>query len=793
MLQQNRNAISPECSFYYAFCSICGTNGANINITVVSKPLEPVRLIIQKSMNMRCCFDHQFIFMRSIHLYLLFLFFVQNASAQLVPPTENNLRIRSAKTAVQIDGIFNEESWNSAAETDSLYNKWPKDIGKAIYQTRVKMMYDKNYLYIAVKAYTQKAPVIQTLKRDGLNYWLGDGVMLLLDPMDQRAQALAFAVNAGGAQLDGIMQPGIGINFDWDGKWVSAVKQYDDHYAAEIAIPFQTLRFKKGVTKWGLNIIRNDMSTNTFSTWTNVPVAFGGIDMGYLGSLHFEEGELNPRSNNVIIPYTTLKRSKDFKNNKSSEFKLNAGADAKIALNSSLNLDLTINPDFSQADVDRQVTNFDRFSLFFPERRNFFLENSDLFANFGTPAVRPFFSRRIGIDASGNQLPIIAGARLTGNLNPNLRIGLLNMQTNKNNETPATNYTVAAVERKFWQRSNVRFLFTNRHTQTSTDKNATASEYNRVAGGEFNYISANSNYNASIKYFNSFDPKKEKQNDFLNLQLMRIKKHWWLSAGLEKVGKNFIADAGFIPRLNNYDAKNDTTIRLGYTHLGAYVQYRRFPNNGKVNMRILEYWPNVYLNTNGSLNEMTHQLSFITLFADRREFDIRIKNTTIDLPFETKLFSEAGNMGIKRYNFSSLIMKYYSNVRKPFYYTIATDAGGFYNGQRVTLSGSINYRKQHWGNIGMEFSHSFIELNQKKLQVSLLSPTIEIAFKPTLFWTTFMQYNTQANNFNINSRFQWRFKPMSDLFIVYTDNYTTENFMKKNRGLILKLNYWLNL
>lgn len=722
-----------------------------------------------------------------------------NATAQThVPALNNKAVIHKTGGEIIIDGIIREDAWNTATAFDSLFNKWPQDQGKAKYQTEVKMTYDDDNLYISFKAWVQKSPVIQTLKRDGTNYWMGDGVMILIDAFNQRSQALSFALNAGGAQSDGIMQPNIGIAWDWDGKWYSAVKQYEHYYTGEMAIPFQTLRFKKGEKDWGINIIRNDMSINNFSTWTNVPVAFPGADLGYLGSLHFADELQPPEANRVIIPYTTAALKKNYADNEALKFSPGIGADAKLALSSSLNLDLTANPDFSQTDVDRQVINTDRFSLFFPERRNFFLENSDLFANFGTEKVRPFFSRKIGIDEDGNQLPIIAGARLTGSITNGLRIGLLNMQTGSYNEQLPQNYTVASVEKRILKRSNIKALFTNRQTTGTSEKikseTDATSAYNRVGGGEFNYVSGDSKYAGSVKYFHSFNPGATDETGYFNTGGEFSSTNWWITTNLSSVGKNFITDAGFVPRLYNYDAASDTTIRLGFTGWNSFIQYNIFPKkNKKVNMYMFNIIPSVFWNKDGSLNEANVQMNYRVLYADRKFLGLNFQTTFINLPFETELFEKTGNLLPGHYTFPSGRIDFSSDLRKPFSWEISTEAGSFYNGHKFSFTGGANRRIQPWGNFGVSITQTFAELNNINASVTLISPKIELAFKSNLFWTTFLQYNTQADNFNINSRFQWRFKPMSDLFIVYTDNYTTDGLMIKNRSLVLKINYWLNL
>lgn len=208
---------------------------------------------------------------------------------------------------------------------------------------------------------------------------------------------------------------------------------------------------------------------------------------------------------------------------------------------------------------------------------------------------------------------------------------------------------------------------------------------------------------------------------------------------------------------------------------------------------MLNIMPSVFWNRDGSLNEANVQFNYRALFADRRFLQLSFQTTSINLPFETELFKNTGNLLPGYYSYQSAKVYFSSDIRKPLSWELTAEAGSFYNGSKYSFTGGVYKRIQPWGNFGINLTQTFAELNSNKASVTLISPKIEFAFSPYLFWTTFLQYNTQSENFNINSRFQWRFKPMSDLFVVYTDNYTTDGLAIKNRSLVIKMNYWLNL
>ena len=409
--------------------------------------------------------------------------------------------IRKTDKPVFIDGLDEDEAWQNVAEIPELMNHWPLDTGVAEARTEVKITYDENFMYVMARCYDNGSRIIQSLRRDNMEgHWSSDNFTVAMDPMGSKQNGFMFGVNAGGAQVEALISlDGVDTENDpnWDNKWYSIVKQFAEYWQVEMAIPFKTLRYSSSIDQWGINFIRGDMDRNVYSTWTQFPLNFGGINLNYMGSLDWEEKPQQAKGKVVLIPYLAGGTQRDFEDEEGQtnyQQDFDAGLDAKIALTSSLNLDLTLNPDFSNVDVDQQVTNLSRFSIFFPERRNFFLENGDIFSNFGSWQIQPFFSRRIGLN-EGEQIPILYGARLTGNLNKNLRVGLMNVQTRESGEFSPNNYTVAAAHQRVLSKSILKAIVINRE-QTGTDL---ADDYARNAGLEFQYIHPNGKWNNTFR------------------------------------------------------------------------------------------------------------------------------------------------------------------------------------------------------------------------------------------------------------------------------------------------------
>ncbi|MEL7223106.1 MAG: DUF5916 domain-containing protein, partial [Bacteroidota bacterium] len=499
---------------------------------------------------------------------LLLVLWTCQLSAQNQRPNQDshhlNIRQMSGSTIV-LDGQLNEEAWQQAAVASDFWEKDPRDGVPAELETTAQVTYDENFLYVAIKCYDEdQNHIISTLKRD-TEYWSGDGVAIILDPVNEASNGFMFGVNPLGVQMEALLGGGSGdgnFNSDWDNIWRAETAQYEDHWTVEMAIPFKTLRYEEGSTVWGINFLRNDTKHNRFFVWAPIPRQFWGIDLGYAGQLRWDQAPPVANSNVALIPYVSAGRLEDFEEN-SVDNPFNAGMDAKIALSPSLNLDLTVNPDFSQVDVDVQVTNLSRFSIFFPERRNFFLENSDLFSSFGIPPLRPFFSRRIGIDNEGQAVPVLFGARLTGNATDDLRIGLMNVQTQGNENQVGQNYFTAAFSQRVLERSSIRGMFINR--QGVGSEGIQVDNYNRNADLEFNYQSADGKLEAWTGYHHSFkNGIGTDNNSFYNAGGAYTSPNVNFLVDWVSVGENYFADVGFTNRIENYDAARDTTIRQGY-------------------------------------------------------------------------------------------------------------------------------------------------------------------------------------------------------------------------------------
>ena len=438
----------------------------------------------------------KFAFINSIQFVLL-LFFVAGSNLYLhaqCPGLENQkqfqIHINKTNETIKLDGELEETPWIIAEKATNLSNWVPTDVGYPKRQTEFSLTYNAQYLYIGVLLYDTDYYVIKTLKRDA-EVGKSDVFGIVLDPMNQHTNGYTFLVNAFNVQTEDVITGGgtNEVDLSWDNKWLSATARHKNYWSLEMAIPFKTLRYPADKTVWGFNIGRGDLKNNEYSIWAKLPVAKMFTDLGYTGSLIWDAPPPAVGANISFIPYGKSSLTRDKENDQPGKEKLNAGFDVKAAVLKSMSLDATINPDFSQVEVDQQVTNLTRFNIFFPEKRTFFLENADLFTNYGAPPIRPFYSRTIGLDHDGNPIPIIGGARLSGNVSEKLRIGLMNIQTQRKNDFSAQNYTAISFNETVLKRSVIKGYFLNRQGFLSDREKQEhpLNAFGRNAGMQFNY------------------------------------------------------------------------------------------------------------------------------------------------------------------------------------------------------------------------------------------------------------------------------------------------------------------
>lgn len=735
--------------------------------------------------------------------------FGQDNATEYIGP---EIYIKKTQQKITLDGVLDESSWNIDNTQSPFWQYFPIDSVSANGQTEIYMTYDDENLYVAVKCYSNGNNFITPSLRRDYSFRGNDNISILFDTYSDATNAFLFGLNPYGVRREALISNGgrRGGDFSgsWDNKWRGTSKSYENYWVGEFAIPFKTIRYQEGASEWRFNAYRNDTQLNEYSTWSNIPRNRIVMDLTYMGKIIWDEPLKKPGTNFAVIPYLSGVTARDFEEEPNGSFnsEFAVGGDAKIGITAGLNLDLTVNPDFSQVEVDRQVTNLDRFEIFFPERRQFFLENADLFGSFGHPRVNPFFSRRIGVaqdTATGQNIQntILFGSRLSGKINDRARVGLLNMQTASQvgNDLPGINYTVAALEKTVFSRSQIVGIFVNQQSINPSDFSGEIPDFNRVGGLEYRLATADNRWSGKLSYQHAFTPENQSNGGAqyfrLNYEVPRFR------IGLDQyvVSNDFDARVGFIQRQD-----------ILFLNPEAFINF--FPSeNAKVNRHRVGFDADVFYKLGDDDNEVIQDFG-LWEWQGRLFYEARFKNTTsiearllyndvtlLDDFDPTRIQDDSTFLSAgERFKYTSMELSYRSDVRKAFSYRINANFGQFFNGSRLGIRGRMNYRFQPFGQFSLEYGYNRIVLDDsfEPANLWLVGPRLDLTFTKNLFLTTLVQYNSQLDNMNINARFQWRYAPVSDFFLVYTDNYLTSplsQFGARNRSIVAKVTYWLNL
>lgn len=728
------------------------------------------------------------------NLIFLFLFVVGVFQAQV---NKKSVYVKYTQDDITIDATLDEKAWSLAEPAKDFYNYFPSDTTLAKAQTEIRFLFDDENLYVGIKVYAAGNDyIVPSLRRD-FRASGNDNITLLFDTFNDATNAFVFGSNPMGVKREILLAGGgndvSGFNIAWDAKWFAESKIHDNYYILEWAIPLYAFKYREGETQWRFNSYHFDTQTNERNTWINIPQNQPIFSLAYMGDMIFEKPLGKSKSPIWVAPFVNGFSGKDYESNQANN-SFSFGGDARLTVGNSMNLDLTVNPDFSQVEVDQQVTNLTRFEIGLPERRQFFIENSDLFGDFGDDRdSNPFFSRRIGIaknkDGKTIENKIIAGARLSGKLNNNLRVGLLNMQTQEDleNEIPSVNNMVISLQQKVFSRSNLNFLFINKQATKDYAFLAPEDRYNRVVGVDYRLASADNTWSGRYFFHKSFSPGVSSKDFSAGFNTAFNNRRLGIRLSGVFVGDNYRSDLGFIRRTDIFKANPQFEVKF-------------WPEKGAIQRHALQFIP-IFLwrpELNFELSDYTIITRWRVNFRNTSELRVSMFNRLTKLynPFDPT-GTEGGIElpGNEKYYYTNLEVDYQSDRRKVISYQFAPSIGRFYNGHRYSVKGSLNWRAQPYlsGSIQMQMDRIELPAPYPSATILLVGPRFDVTFSKSMFWATFIQYSNQRQNFSVNTRLQWRFAPLSDLFIVYNDNYDTTLFTPRFRSINLKLTYWLNI
>ena len=694
---------------------------------------------------------------------------------QSTPPPPTHLpsqgtgsrRIQAVRVsdAIKIDGLLDEPPWSVAQPATDFLQEQPNEGQPASEKTEVRVLFDDRNLYIGIHAFDSDPPQINAreLVRDA-EFSNDDTVAILLDTYHDRRNAFRFVVNPLGTQQDALItDEGRDINITWDGSWISVGRIDDKGYTVELEIPLTTLRFKEGIESWGMNIARVIRRKNEESLWTSWQRSFGLERVSQAGELNGVE-DVRRRRLREIKPYASGEWREGVPLVGANGFDAGARAHigievAKLGITPSLTAEFTVNPDFGQAEVDDQIVNLSRFSVFFPEKRDFFLENSGIFLFGRQGENQAFFTRRIGLTDDGAPVPIDYGAKVTGKIGP-YNIGILQVQTRKLDHAstglgiPRQQFTVLRVKRDILKRSYVGAILVNRQGATAVG----SGKYNRVGGAdaEFNLTE---HYKVKAFWMGSATPGVRSGAGSSRLESIFENDLYRFITVYEDVGAKFNPEVGFIERkaIHQYFGQFAYKPRPKFI---PHVQQMEFETQ-------IEY----YTNRAGKLATRQTELTWDTVFKNSSELffrPIEDVNDVLTEPFHIRrgIVIPAG-----AYHFNRPQVSFTSDLSKRIVFTVREKWGDFYSGERYETSGGVTWRPNSHLLLDLSESYNRVRLREGNFSTSLFAGRMNYNFSRKLLTSALVQLNTAARLSAINVRLRYIYRPNSDFFVIY--NQTT--------------------
>lgn len=702
--------------------------------------------------------------------------------AQLPLQSSGQRRIQAVRIteAMKIDGLLDEAAWSLAQPATAFLQQQPTEGTPASERTEVRALFDDKNIYFGIRAFDSDAKHINAreLVRDA-DFSNDDTVAIVLDTYHDRRNAFRFVVNPLGTQQDALItDEGRDINVTWNGSWISAGRIDDKGYMVEIEIPLTTLRFKEGIESWGLNISRIIRRRNEENLWTSWQRSFGLERVSQAGELAGVE-EIRRRRLREIKPYASGEWREGVpligRNGLDAGVRANVGIEvAKLGITPSLTAEFTVNPDFGQAEVDDQIVNLSRFSVFFPEKRDFFLENSGIFLFGRQGENQAFFTRRIGLTDNGAPVPIDYGVKVTGKVGP-YNVGFLQVQTRKLGETstglgiPRQQFTVLRVKRDILKRSYVGAILVNRQGATTIG----GGSYNRVGGAdaEFNLTD---HYKVKAFWMGSAAPGVRSSAGSSRLESIFENDLYRFITVYEDVGARFNPEAGFIERnaIHQYFGQFAYKPRPKFI---PHVQQMEFETQ-------IEY----YTDRAGKLATRQTELSWDTVFKNSSELFFRPIEAVDDVLIEPFQIRRGIVIPAGTYHFNRPQMSFTSDLSKRVVFKVREKWGDFYSGRRYETSGGITWRPNSHLLLDLSESYNKVRLREGNFTTSLFSGRLNYNFSRKLLTSALIQLNSAARLSVINVRLRYIYRPNSDFFIIYNQS-TGAGLERPSYSLQIKL------
>ncbi len=650
----------------------------------------------------------------------------------------------------------------------------PFEGNRASERTEVYIGYTDDMLYVGVICFDRSPEkiIVSNSRRDS-DLTEEDSFQFVVDAYRGEQHGFLFGTNAAGIEYDAQLihtnKPDFfdtGFNKNWDTTWDVVATRGDHGWSAEFAIPFKSLRYSgRGAQDWSFNFQRIVRHKNEISYWSPIPVQFALNRLSLAGMV---KGIEVPSARNLkVTPYVLSSQVRGGVNDVDDD-DTEIGVDVKYSLTPSLTLDLTYNTDFAQVEVDQQQINLDRFSLFFPEKRPFFLENANQFS-VGVPSqLELFFSRRIGIGPAGQQIPIEGGMRISGKVRDSTNIGLLHMRAEDvNGVAPTTDFSVIRIKEELANRSSIGLLMVNKDSELGDNQTyAVDGQWGIGEQAALSGFAAKTETDGIDDDDHAFRIRANKDGDL-----------WGYSGAYTEVGEGFNPEVGFL-------------TRRGYRHVSLFGSRRM--RMGEYS-RLLEFFPHAsydgYWDFDGFYETGRIHLDWSTIWKSGAQLHtaVNLNHEGVKEPFEIVrgVFVDAGEYDEEEISiFSS------TDSSAPLSAGLNFVAGGFFGGDRFSASPHVNYRVGETFSARLSLNHNDVDLPNGDFKINLTQLRLSYSFTPKISLQAFVQHNDRDDLLATNVRFSWLQSANSGLFIVYNETDDDRNAPgRPRREFILKYSH----
>lgn len=720
--------------------------------------------------------------------------FAQNGDFFKPDSARKTIKAVKITTAIKVDGLLEEPEWNLAAPSAPFIQVEPYQGQASHYVTLVKVLYNRQYLYFGIickDPLGKKAIRATDFIRD-FDETKHDLVGITVDNFNDNRNAMVFATNAFGVQRDLLAFDDLYYDLDWDGLWKVRTNRTDSGWTAEMAIPWKTLRYPKTadtIQSWGFNIYRNRRLTNELSAFSPFPRVFAATHMSYAGLLTNLQPP-PPAPNIQVVPYflTSYDHYSNFGSTEpANSTSARVGGDLKWAINQNSVLDLTYHTDFAQVDEDIEVNNTTRFSVLYPEKRPFFLENASLFGiaegpqpdySGGSMNYQPFFSRSIGLDTAGNPVPIVAGGRFVDR-SAKLNYGAIVIRQQGGSDTGGTNFFVGRISRNFGGQDRIGALVSISNKPGGSNIESTIDGFFRV--GESNSLNAiltdsyttntgSQGIGGMVQYYNTTNQRKI----------------WWTESVFTK---NFDPQMGFVSRTDVIG----TTPGVNFYYRGALLPLKSV---------LLGYEPGFlpelyYTASTGKFSELDLPIWPLALHFKNGAFFAY--GVTASRQYLTAAFQPLG-VSIAPGNYHYLWQEVYANSDPSKFVNLSLDykTGTYFNGWLNALDMKLQFAPIPHISLSAEYNPDFFKRVGEPMTTTTVNLYIleaRFALNPRLQISGIYQKNSLNNAANCNFRFSWEFTPLSYVYFVYNHgatnviNNTAEQTQTENQ-LLAKVSYF---